>query len=231
MSAEEISRLFQPFSQADTSTARRYGGTGLGLAISSRLMEMLGGTISVVSDPGIGSRFTIRLSNVQTRFRNRELWQPAASASDSGTAIPAAASLAGCRILLAEDGPANQRLVHHLLTRAGAETAIADNGQIALDMALSAWRAGSPFDVILMDVQMPILGGCEATEQLRSRGYMRPVIALTAHVLKADHEKCLTAGCDDVCTKPIDRIALFQTIQRQWRAARMGSPVSTPAAR
>ncbi|HVX09631.1 MAG TPA: ATP-binding protein [Pirellulales bacterium] len=231
ISADELSRLFQPFSQADTSTARRYGGTGLGLAISSRLMEMLGGSISVVSEPGIGSRFSIRLSGVQTRFRNRELWrananseesQSAASASDSRTGSSANASLAGCRILLAEDGPANQRLVNHLLTRAGAETAIADNGQIALEMALSAWRAGSPFDVILMDVQMPVLGGCEATEQLRSRGYMRPVIALTAHVLKTDHEKCLAAGCDDVCTKPIDRVALFQTIQRQWRAARTG---------
>ena len=231
MCAGELSRLFQSFSQADTSTARRYGGTGLGLSISQRLAEMLGGTISVASEPGEGSRFTLRLNAANVRFAS-----VGATSTDTTPAVTAervaghkaialpTVSLAGCRILLAEDGPDNQRLVTYLLSRVGAEVAVADNGQAAVDKAHAAWQGGSPFDVVLMDVQMPVLGGCEATERLRALGYKGPILALTAHALKTDHKNCLAAGCDEVCTKPIDRVVLIETIFRKWKDAQHSLP-------
>ncbi|HWB10335.1 MAG TPA: ATP-binding protein [Pirellulales bacterium] len=224
MNANEVQRLFRPFSQADTSTARRFGGTGLGLAISQRLVEVMGGQIDVDSEPGVGSRFAVRLDNVRSRCRRDPDAHSAdvvqQSATDS-TAIPASSvPLAGCRILLAEDGPDNQRLIKHVLCRAGADVSVADNGKAAKEAALTAWQAGAPFDIVLMDVQMPVLGGHEATAQLRALGYDRPILALTAHALTTDHEKCLAAGCDDVCTKPIDRAALFDRIRRHWQQAR-----------
>jgi signal transduction histidine kinase len=225
MNAGEVQRLFRPFSQADTSTARRFGGTGLGLAISRRLVEILGGRIDVVSEPGAGSRFTIRLDNVPSRSNQSVDTPTEANTKNSTESDSRLASLAGCRILLAEDGPDNQRLIKHVLNRAGAEVAVADNGMAAIEATLAAAQAGSPFDVVLMDVQMPVLGGHEATAQLRALGYARPILALTAHALTTDHEKCLAAGCDDVCTKPINRAALFDCIRRHWRQS------STPAER
>jgi CheY-like chemotaxis protein len=225
MNAGEVQRLFRPFSQADTSTARRFGGTGLGLAISRRLVEILGGRIDVVSEPGAGSRFTIRLDNVPSRSNQSVDTPTEANTKNSTESDSRLASLAGCRILLAEDGPDNQRLIKHVLNRAGAEVAVADNGMAAIEATLAAAQAGSPFDVVLMDVQMPVLGGHEATAQLRALGYARPILALTAHALTTDHEKCLAAGCDDVCTKPINRVALFDCIRRHWRQS------STPAER
>ena len=214
MSSEELARLFHPFNQADTSTTRRYGGTGLGLAISQRLVEKMGGTITVTSEPGKGSRFTIRLPVAAAQFDDAQV----AEDKSDGATFPAALtndSLAGYRILLAEDGLDNQRLIVHLLRRAGAEVVVAENGQSAVEVALAARDEGIPFDVVLMDMQMPVLDGCEATERLRADDYHWPIIALTAHALQADHDRCLAAGCDDVCTKPIDRAVLFASICRQ----------------
>jgi len=213
MTETEIAKLFQPFSQADESTARKHGGTGLGLAISKRLAEKLGGDITVKSTPGEGSVFSVTiqvgpLDGVELVNCPTEALLPADSHKQP------AASLAGfdCRILLAEDGPDNQRLIAFLLRKAGAEVVVADNGQTACDLALAARDKGDPFDVILMDMQMPVMDGYDATAKLREAGYSGPIIALTAHAMKEDRDRCLSVGCDDYTTKPIDRNRLISLV-------------------
>jgi signal transduction histidine kinase/ActR/RegA family two-component response regulator len=208
----QIARLFKPFTQVDASSTRQFGGTGLGLAISQRLAEMLGGKISVESSPGHGSTFRVTLDvSVSDIAKLTDVLPPAMEEATSST--PALSGLRG-RVLLAEDGVDNQRLISFILRRAGAEVTICEDGQAAVDAALAAESRGEPFDLILMDVQMPILDGLEATRTLRSRGYSRPIVALTAHAMTSDHQKCLDAGCDDYATKPVKRDALFAIIKR-----------------
>ncbi|MGB0768999.1 MAG: response regulator, partial [Phycisphaeraceae bacterium] len=123
-----------------------------------------------------------------------------------------ARALANRRVLIVEDGTDNQRLFKFYVSKAGAEVQLAENGQIGKDLALSAWRGGEPFDVVLMDMQMPVLDGYDATGQLRDAGYERPIIALTAHAASSDRDKCLSAGCTDYLSKPVDRHELIRTI-------------------
>jgi signal transduction histidine kinase/AmiR/NasT family two-component response regulator len=220
MAPHELSRLFQPFSQADGSTSRRYGGSGLGLAICHRLLQMMSGAIEVSSESGNGSCFTVTLPIAQTRLQttNHARMANDDDALPCDTTISSSAPescLAGLRVLLVDDSLDNQRLICHVLEGAGAEVALTDNGQSAVDLALDALRQGSRFDVILMDMQMPILDGYEATRRLRAAGYWQPILALTAHAMSSEHENCRAAGCDEVCTKPIDRGALFAAIRRR----------------
>jgi CheY-like chemotaxis protein len=220
MSAEQVARLFQPFTQADASTTRQFGGTGLGLAISKRLAELLSGNIAVVkTQPGVGTRFRIAVATGPLEGV-RMIEDPASAATiireaQTQTASVSASPLNGCRILLAEDGPDNQRLISHLLKRAGAWVAVVENGQLAVEAALAAQGEGRPFDVILMDMQMPVLDGYTATSRLRELGYKLPIVALTAHAMQGDRAQCLKAGCDDYATKPIERGKLIEALLRQ----------------
>lgn len=213
INAEQLAGLFKPFAQGDPSINRRFGGTGLGLTISKVLVEMLGGAMNVESNPGRGSRFwftipTGDLSNVEMIDEPLQISEVRGSASnkDHSSAIELDA-----RILLAEDGIDNQRLIGFHLRRAGATIDIAADGVEAVRIALAAEARGKPFDLILMDMQMPELDGYGAASQLRSRGYKRPIIALTAHAMNGDREKCLAAGCDDYLTKPIEVKKLLRT--------------------
>ncbi len=198
MNAEQLARLFNPFTQADGSMSRRFGGTGLGLSISKRLAELLGGGLAVSSTPSKGSTFTLTLP-----VRAVETPQ----ASESIPSVPASAKpLEGLRILLAEDGVDNQRLISRILEKAGAEVEVAANGRLAFDAALSR---ESRFNLILMDMQMPEMDGYTAAQKLREAGCSLPIIALTAHAMAEDRERCLRSGCDDYATKPIDRAKLL----------------------
>ncbi|MCL2329743.1 MAG: ATP-binding protein, partial [Phycisphaerae bacterium] len=177
---EQLDRLFQPFSQGDESTTRKFGGTGLGLAIGKRMAEVLGGTISVQSELGKGSTFRLTIATGPTRGQRIVEPQNIELAPVSGPIHPAnTVQQLDCRILLAEDGLDNQRLISTILQKVGATVTICENGQLAIDAALSAEQAGEPFDIILMDMQMPVLDGYSATRTLRERGYRGPIIALT----------------------------------------------------
>ncbi|MGQ9605268.1 MAG: ATP-binding protein [Thermogutta sp.] len=224
MTPEQMSRLFQPFSQGDESTSRRFGGTGLGLVISQRLARLLGGDITVQSELGKGSLFTVTidpgpLEGVPLRRSLSEELSPSskptATSDAKKTSLPSLP--AGCRILLAEDGPDNQRLFAFLLRRAGAEVTIAENGRVACEQVLGqkaeaaadARAAIAAFDLIFMDMQMPEMDGYAAVRRLREAGVATPIVALTAHAMPEDRERCRAAGCDDYLSKPCDAQTLL----------------------
>jgi CheY-like chemotaxis protein len=221
MAPSAVERIFEPFSQADETMARRFGGTGLGLAISSELARLLGAKLGCESIEGQGSTFCFALPLDDGAAVDDEDAPPTQQELDESTRtliarISKEASQA--RILLVEDSADNRRLLELMLQRAGFAISFAHDGQEGLSEALLAHASGEPFDVILMDMQMPVLDGYTATRRLRQIGYAGPIIALTAHSLKGERERCIAAGCDAYATKPIDRHALLrlilQTIKR-----------------
>jgi PAS domain S-box-containing protein len=220
--ADKLETIFDPFTQADSSITRQFGGTGLGLAISRRLAAQLGGGITVESEVGRGTTFTCEFAvgSLEGVSLDHSPRTPAPSAPAVSKALP---SLRNHRVLVVDDGDTNRKLIRLVLGRAGAEVEQAENGQQAVERALA-----ESFDVILMDMQMPVMDGYAATRKLRSRGLTIPIIALTANAMKGDDLKCLEAGCSGYLSKPIDQDLLLTTVSRVLDGER--NPESAPTA-
>jgi PAS domain S-box-containing protein len=201
--AGQVQRLFMPFQQADASITRKFGGTGLGLVLSRKLAAALGGDVRLIeSMPGKGSTFLITIDpgvSEEVYHRNSAAVSPVPSSANS--------RLNKLNILVVDDSPDNQALIKAILKHRGASVETASNGREAVDMAMT-----EKFDVILMDLQMPVMDGYEATRVLRERGYKKPIIALTAHAMREERDRTLSSGFDDHITKPIDQRALVKTL-------------------
>jgi PAS domain S-box-containing protein len=204
----KIESMFDPFTQADASITRRFGGTGLGLAISRRLARALGGDLTASSQPGVGTTMiftfgTGALEGVQMLHADQlaEAVRAAGAHRRTRWKIPSA------RVLVVDDGAENRELLSLVLTENGLWVEEAENGQVALDKL-----AANSYDLVLMDMQMPVLDGFAATRQLRARGLGLPVVALTAHAMKGFEEEVLQAGCTAYLTKPVDIDALLQRV-------------------
>ena len=201
--------IFESFSQADSSTSRKFGGTGLGLTITKKLAELLGGSISLRSEPGKGSTFSLIIpAGVDVESQSLITDLEKGSTSHGRMSDIADIKLSG-KILVAEDDRVNQKVVLSMLEKAGLQTTIANDGKEAIEKATS-----ESFDVILMDMHMPNMNGYEATMALREKGFTIPILALTASVLKSEVDECLEAGCNEHLHKPIDRPKLLQTLSK-----------------
>lgn len=203
ISAEDQANLFHPFSQADQSFRKEYGGTGLGLSIPKRLAQLLGGDITLERSK----------LNAGTEFKITIAYRPAAAFSSWGQrkvslapeAHPASDRLLGKKILVVDDSEDNQLLVKIFLEKEGAEVSVVENGYEAVKATLK-----QTFDVVFMDIQMPVMDGYSATATLRRNGYSAPIIALTANAMSEDLDRCLEAGCDDFLSKPVKKVDLIQ---------------------
>lgn len=222
MNQEQTKQIFDAFVQADSTTTRRFGGSGLGLNICASLVEMLGGTIEIQSQIDIGTEiiFSIALDDkIDAQRVGQEEYKLLGQPTRWEQSLETTHALDGYRILLVEDGPDNQKLISHHLKKAGAEVEIAENGQIALDRIARTNRPS--FDLILMDMQMPVLDGYGATAQLRDLGWTLPIVALTAHAMVEHRDRCYEAGCSGYLSKPVSKAALIQECINQITRAQL----------
>ncbi len=206
--ADKLEVIFQSFTQADASTTRKYGGTGLGLSITKRLAEIMGGRLSVKSEPEKGSVFSLFIPagldvNSQPLLGEKKIAEYTRNPTHNQNV-----TLNG-HILVVEDNQSNQKLIEAVLHKMGLAVAVVDNGRKAME-TISTHK----FDLILMDMQMPVMNGYDATQALRARGETTPIIALTAHAMMQDKEKCLACGCNGYMTKPIDRQQLIEVLRQ-----------------
>ncbi|MAY75672.1 MAG: hypothetical protein CMJ31_13340 [Phycisphaerae bacterium] len=212
MTAVQARRVFNAFTQGDASMARQYGGTGLGLSISRELARRMGGDITVESAPGEGSTFVATFHAPPSTVEDVDQ----SSAVVHRTTRVGVEVVGGRRVLVVDDGPDNRRLIAFHLQKAGAVIEIAENGREAVDKIVGAEL---PFDLVLMDMQMPVLDGYGATRELRERGIHVPIVALTAHAMKGDDDTCRVAGCDGYIAKPFKATELFIGIARALECA------------
>ena len=214
IAADQLGLIFEAFTQVDTTSTRRHGGTGLGLAIVRQLVELMQGRLGVDSQPGQGSTFWFEL----------DLRKAAPPAGALATAPPpeAAAGSLAAHVLLVEDDPVNQLVLQSMLTQLGCEVDLASDGAAALGVSEL-----TRFDLVLMDLHMPVMDGYEATRRIRGRERERgghlPIVALTADALSGDRERCLDAGMDDVVTKPVSTAMLAAVVER-WTGRRTPHP-------
>ncbi|MGZ5779428.1 MAG: ATP-binding protein [Burkholderiaceae bacterium] len=220
ISSVQQKKLFAAFSQADSSTTRRYGGTGLGLYISDQFAQLLGGSITVESEPGVGSKFQFSINTGSLAgidmLQSLDDIKPVATSNEQA---PFEVIQLEGKVLLAEDGIDNQRLFSAYMSKAGLDVTVVENGSLAVEKALSG-----DFDLILMDMQMPIMGGLEATTILRGAAYPKPIVTVTANVMTEDIEQYLAAGCTDYLSKPIDRDKFFQMLGKYLKPAKSKKP-------
>ncbi len=226
MSQDQMDRIFDPFSQADSSVTRRFGGTGLGLTISRRFGEALGGAVTVSSEADKGSVFSVTIDPGNLAGIGMLTRDELEAISDTGSVEEHTWAFHDKHVLVVDDGPENRALVSLVLRESGIQVTCAEDGKIAVDLATK-----NQFDMILMDMQMPVMDGYTATTLLRDRGLTIPIYALTAHAMKGFENECLAAGCSGFLTKPIDIDLLLETLGDLLGGEKVAKPTSPPEAR
>ena len=207
LTESEQDKIFNAFTQADSSTTRRFGGTGLGLSLSQQLAQLLGGEIQVESERGVGSKFILAITTGAIDRRNLLYSETQLPMVQDTRDFVGDEQLMKGHVLLAEDNNANQRLISLMLKKMGVTVDVADNGEEAVKKALQG-----NYDLVFMDMQMPVMDGLQATRLLREKGYAKPIVALTANAFSSDIESCLEAGCNEFLSKPIDQVKFSETL-------------------
>jgi len=226
LTEEQISKIFLPFKQADNSITRQFGGTGLGLSLSREMVDLLNGELLVHSVPGKGSSFTVLLQDAEISnddFIYQQEERKSKITTDVAIETNVAKQFTG-NILIVDDNEDIRNLVKMLLNKLGCETDYAENGLIGIEKAIE-----NDYDLVLMDMQMPVMDGLTAIEKLREQGYKRPIVVMTANAMKSDRDKCMKAGSDDFLTKPINREHLYNTVARYLSENKSALVVENPA--